>query len=181
LPSVNEELLSKLQDIEPRFWSKVEKTSACWNWLAGKIPEGYGVFHVERRPYGSHRLAYALTNGPIPDGMLVDHICHNRACVKPEHLRLATPKQNIENINGLFSTNTSGYRGVVFHKKPFRNKPWEGRVKHNGRTYSVGTFATAEEANEAIVARRLELFTHNNADRHGVSHGTIVAIPNGAE
>jgi len=109
----------------------------------------------------AHRISYELANGPIPDGMQVDHICLNPACVKPEHLRLATQKQNNEHRAGLPITNTSGVRGV---SRGWRGK-WRASVGHYGGRHYLGHFATMQEAEAAVIAKRLELFTHNDLDR----------------
>jgi hypothetical protein len=140
-----------------RFWAKVQKGSGCWMWMAGKCTAGYGIFTSRRTDYKAHRLSYELTSGPIPDGMFIDHICHNPACVRPEHLRLATPKQNSENRGGSNRTSKSGIRGVALHKP---SKRWRARVVHNYVPYTLGYFKSQEEAAAAVVAKRQELFTH---------------------
>ncbi len=82
--------------IEDRFWSKVEPTGFCWNWTKGLDPGGYGRFwiSVERGPGFAHRFAYELLVGPIPEGMVLDHLCHNRACVNPDHVQVVTMPEN---------------------------------------------------------------------------------------
>lgn len=83
-----------------RFWSKVEFTDSCWNWLACRNQDGYGAFGIgsradgTRRIIGAHRWAYEFAIGPIPDGMEIDHICHTRYCVRPDHLQVVTPVMN---------------------------------------------------------------------------------------
>lgn len=89
-----------------RFWSKVDQSGACWLWT-GATTHGYGVARVDGRNVGAHRVSYELAHGPIPQDMQVDHVCHNndlgcvvaaqcqhRACVRPDHLRLATNRDN---------------------------------------------------------------------------------------
>lgn len=79
-----------------RFWSKVEPTGFCWEWTAGKDPGGYGRFWIsaERGPGFAHRFAYELLVGPIPEGFVLDHLCHNRACVNPDHVQVVTMPEN---------------------------------------------------------------------------------------
>lgn len=163
MPIIDEEFVATAKAVEELFWSKVEKSSECWNWQAGCKRDGYGVFHVRRRHVPAHRLSYAFHWGPIPDGIFIDHICHNKRCVNPDHLRLATPKQNSENLSGLHPSNTSGYRGVSYERG--RRKCWSAKVMHKGQRIHIGMFLTAEEANAAVVAKRNELYTHNDADR----------------
>jgi hypothetical protein len=147
---------------EERFWAKVEKTETCWNWTASINTHGYGMFNLGTKIRGAHRFSYELLVGSIPEGMLIDHKCHNRHCVNPEHLRLVTMKQNLENLSGTYTTNKSGVRGVSFSEA---SRKWRGNVMHQKRQIHVGLFDTIAEAEAAVTAKRLELFTHNDKDR----------------
>lgn len=145
---------------EKRFWPKVNVTETCWHWTGAKNEKGYGLFYADDKQIRAHRYSYQRVNGPIPDGLQIDHICHNPACVNPEHLRAVTVKQNNENRTTRTPT-ISGVRGV--HMRI--DGKWYGRVCHNKQTYRTGGFATIPEAEAAVVALRLELFTHNDLDR----------------
>lgn len=74
-----------------RFWIRVAKTDHCWYWMGGRVPSGYGTF------YGTyaHRFSYELAHGTIPDGHEVCHTCDVPSCVRPEHLYLATHRENM--------------------------------------------------------------------------------------
>lgn len=82
-----------------RFWSKVDRTDACWIWTASCQPTGYGQFMVRENGKSknkyAHRVSYELSFGPIPDGLHIDHLCRNRKCVRPEHLEAVTCKENV--------------------------------------------------------------------------------------
>ena len=83
-----------------RLWSRVDTQGPddCWEWQSYTNQDGYG------KAYGGggsgagkvfvHRVAYTLTHGPIPEGLTVDHTCHNRPCCNPAHLRLLPPEIN---------------------------------------------------------------------------------------
>lgn len=147
--------------VEERFWLHVDRTGDCWLWMAATI-NGYGQFHpTSQRTVPAHRFAYELLVGPIPPGILLDHrhTCPKN-CVNPEHLRLATKKQNAENLAQLPANNTSGVRGVRWDRGR-----WKAEVGHHGATIYVGRFQTLEEAEAAVIAKRNELFTHNDLDR----------------
>jgi hypothetical protein len=97
--------------IEIRFWSRVDETAGCWWWTAQLSAEAYGLLPMQGedglwRPAFAHRIGYMLLVGPIPEGLTLDHECHNqddtcpggrncfhRSCVRPDHLipRLAGP------------------------------------------------------------------------------------------
>jgi hypothetical protein len=77
-------------------------------------------------------------------------------------MREATHKQNSENLSGPTERSTSGVRGVTWHK---RGKKWAGYVVHARKTHYVGLFVNIEDAERAVIAKRNELFTHNDLDR----------------
>lgn len=77
----------------------------CWPWRGPNIPSGYGRFVSRDGNVAAHRHAYVLTNGPIPDGLVVDHLCRNRACVNPDHLEPVTHRTNILRGVGTGATN----------------------------------------------------------------------------
>jgi hypothetical protein len=150
----------KYTNLSELIEAHTDRTGDCWTWTTGKDRNGYGKQRWDGFYWFAHRLSYTNYHGPIPDGLLVDHRCHNRACVNPDHLRLATHKQNQENLSR--TDGASGYRGVY---KEALGPSWRAVVKHHGTNHVRSGFSTPEEA--AVVARdlRLELFTHNELDR----------------
>lgn len=80
-----------------RFWSRVDQKGQdfCWHWLGPINSNGYGRFHAEGRSVMAHRVPVWLSGKLIPSGMEVDHICKNRRCVNPAHLRVVTHRENL--------------------------------------------------------------------------------------
>lgn len=80
----------KCPDVKSRLTAKftVDTETGCWVWNANKTPGGYGRIWVDavRRMVVAHRISYELHVGKIPDGLDLDHLCRNRACVNPAHL-----------------------------------------------------------------------------------------------
>lgn len=82
-------------DAIDRFFSKVNKTKDCWEWTASLNHNGYGQFQFEGKCRRAHRWIYEHEVGKIPDGMVIDHLCRNRKCVRIEHLEVVTNAENI--------------------------------------------------------------------------------------
>lgn len=78
-----------------RFTTKINKTDTCWLWTAGLTKGGYGQFGIGKKKFSAHRFAYELWVGPIPHGMVIDHLCRVKACVRPEHLEAVSQKVNL--------------------------------------------------------------------------------------
>jgi hypothetical protein len=99
----------------------------------------------------THRRIWEATNGPIPDGMTIDHIDGNSNNNSLSNLRLADSYGQNQN-RGNFRNNTSGYKGVRQEGVKFRAKVASGGVK-----YDLGLFPTAEEASQAYQNAAKEL------------------------
>lgn len=84
--------------LEERFWGMVTPTGFCWEWR-GSLRDGYGKINVAGSRGGriatAHRVAYEMLIGPIPEGMQIDHLCRNRACVNPDHLEPVSAQENM--------------------------------------------------------------------------------------
>lgn len=73
--------------VSSRFWRKVDRSAECWLWLGARTNAGYGALSVGGKCVGAHRVAWLLSRGELPEGQRVTHLCGNRSCVRPEHLR----------------------------------------------------------------------------------------------
>lgn len=147
---------------EKRFWSKVDKSNECWTWTAWIQPDGYGLFRLDGKMRKPHRVSWEWANGPIPDGMEVDHLCWDRACVRVSHMRLADHRSNGQNRRGPQSNSTTGIRGVSWDKEAGK---YAASAKLNGRQKRIGRYTTAEEAEQAVIAWRRENMPNSLMDR----------------
>lgn len=101
----------KKRPIAVRLVEKVKiQQNGCWLWTGHVSPNGYARISVGGVERQAHRVAYEEFVGPIPDGLDVDHVCHNedracsggpscahRRCLNPEHLAPATRSDNLRN------------------------------------------------------------------------------------
>ena len=151
----------RLDRAHANFWSKVHKTGEFWEWAGALYGNGYGAFRgPDGRVTVAHRYAFEEAFGAIDAKADIDHRCGNTRCVRPGHLRSATRKQNMEHRVSSNRNNRSGYRGVYF-----ADGAWNVMVRHNYKAHYLRGFRTPEEANEAAIALRNELFSYNDRDR----------------
>ena len=115
------------------FWSKVDTSGECWRWTAQISTRGYGRFTEHRRSVSAHRWVYRQVCGPIPSGLQIDHRCNTRACVRPAHLQLLTPRDNTLRGTSFSAKNARATHCVNGHEFTADNTYTYKRHDHNGR------------------------------------------------
>lgn len=135
------------------FWKKVDKKvpSGCWVWTGYLDENGYGRYRRQGKRAYAHRESYEQMIGSIPDGMLLDHTCHNPSCVNPKHLRIADHAINMQNRRGASKYSKTGVRNV--HPSA-DGRSYEVEVKVNGRRFRKWGFRSISEAESYAIALR---------------------------
>lgn len=136
-----------------RFDKYVVKTPDCWNWIGYVDPDdGYGRLKTGGKLRRAHRLAYARWVGPLDEDehrWITDHICRNRRCVNPDHLRLVTYQENSLNADSPIASNarkTGCLRGHAFDEANTYPVPGGGRACRTCRTEWVRAYRARRKA-----------------------------------
>ncbi len=132
-----------------RFMSYVDKgnVNECWPWLGGHLPSGYGVFSVNGKSVGAHRVAYIVHGKGDPTGKVVRHTCDNPNCVNPAHLVLGTQADNMRD-------------------RLIRGKYARGENAHNVR---LTTDTVIEARQRRLNGEKINVM----ANQYGVNRGTL--------
>ena len=104
--------------------------NGCWEWRGARNPKGYGNIRVDS--YGPaksvHRVAYTEMVGPIPDGLEIDHLCRNRACINPQHLEAVTRTANVQRVDQRKSVCKNGHEMTQDNTRVYTTpQGYEGR------------------------------------------------------
>lgn len=145
-----------------RFMEKIDRQggeTGCWMWRAGKRSDGYGL--IQDGYYGktvsSHRIAYRLFVGEIPDGMMVMHSCDNKLCVNPSHLSLGSSADNQRDMASKRRVRSSKI-GMPWGVRKRTKGCYQVGVRMCGRFEYVGSYKTLEDASSVASRIWLELY-----------------------
>lgn len=151
------------QTLLEAFWSRVNVAGDCWLWTGRPTAQGYGAIHWGGRHITAHRLSVEIHSGPIQDGLQVDHVCRNRLCVRPEHLRVVTDGENKQNL-GVYANSSTGVRGVSYYPK--RGK-FLAYAQRGGKRHYLGWHLTLESADRAAAEWRRANMPLSEMDKLG--------------
>lgn len=130
--------------------------------------KGYIDVNVDGKKFKAHRVAWLIENGSLPEypGFQIDHINGIRTDNRIENLRIVTSSENSKN-SGLPVSNTSGVKGVYWHKQSGK---WNAKIKIGKTLKCLGLFAEIEEAAKARKAAELENgYFHNSRKSHNLT------------
>ena len=142
------------------FWRVKKNTRINVGDLAGSLAKnhGYWVVGLDNKLLLAHRIVFAMVHGSWPHQ--VDHINGVKTDNRPSNLRAASHADNQRNKR-LQKTNTSGVKGVSWHK---RDQNWSAQCKVNGRIHNLGQHKTIQAAEAAVRAFREQ--NHGEFARH---------------
>jgi hypothetical protein len=141
-------------DLEAVTRRRLERNSKrvgeCIEYTGTLQAAGYGVIQISKRRTQAHRVSFELHNGPIPEGMMVRHMCDNPPCINPDHLELGGQTENMADMVE-------------------RGRSLPGERQPNAKL-------TDEQALKIISRLRLGETQRSLAIEYGVSHTTIYSI-----
>lgn len=156
-----------IQDIDDRFWAKADRTggpNSCWIWQGVIGEKGYGKFRIGDRMITASRVAWDLTNGPIPDDLWVLHNCpggDNPACVNPAHLWLGDVQDNTNDMMNKDRQNPP--QGERHHRATLTNQQVvDFRIEFNASDVTMIDFARSKGIGYKIMHRLLTRETYKH-------------------
>lgn len=121
---------------EERFWSKIEKTDTCWNWLASTTNSGYGQGYFEGSVALAHRIVWNLETGSDPGLFFMENKCGKRSCVNPQHWDISLRRRSAPGeirVSTFSCTTPNCVRPAYSMTKPGPCEPCKQRSKRERR------------------------------------------------
>lgn len=123
---------ARLNTIETLLRKYVAITESCWIWTGSVGSNGYGQAAWQRKNRRAHRVFYECFKGPIPEGLVLDHLCRVKRCVNPDHLEAVTQRVNVLRSGPESTANRNAakvvcIRGHEFNEKNTRYRKAGGR------------------------------------------------------
>lgn len=125
----------------------------CWIWQGACDRAGYGVIVRDRQSYRAHRVSYEIFIGPIPPGLVIDHLCRTRNCLNPEHLEPVTIGENVR--RGESISMTQGKRTHCVNGHPFSSDNVR-LSSYRQKDFTRGTYRKCKECARQIGQRYRE-------------------------
>lgn len=111
---------------------KKYRKSKCIEWTGHQNGNGYGRIYITRnKSLPAHRVVYQGIYGPIPKHLVMDHLCRNKLCINPKHLRVVTNRENVlcgVGISALNAKKTHCYKGHPLYGENLRINKKSERV-----------------------------------------------------
>lgn len=145
------------------LWKEKRRGSKIGAVAGSFANNGYIQVMYDYKQNLAHRIVWQMFNGPIPEGMQIDHINHDRSDNRIENLRLVSNLENHRN-KSISKNNTSGFVGVRWHKK---HQKWIANIKIKGKLIHLGLFNDIDAAIDARKAANEKYKFHKN---HGESN-----------
>lgn len=165
-----------------RFWSGVVRRGedGCWEWARCRDKDGYGLFTLNNKMKKTHRVAYIIANGPIPElfegfPTYVCHTCDTPPCCNPNHLFLGNAEINAKDSAAKDRKSFSRQRSQFFPR------PWLQRDNLANRGENNGSASKTDLQIRAVKQDLKEgaLLQKEIAEKHGLSCQTITNIKTG--
>lgn len=136
-----------------------ENDKGCWVWQRMKNRKGYARIRWNGKIIEIHRMAYEAFIGPIPEGLVIDHLCRNPSCLNPEHLEAVTHKENTLRGNApsaLYAKQTHCKHGHPLSGANLRVEKDGGRTCKTCNREAVRRYKARKVARAAIAKTRGE-------------------------
>lgn len=132
----------KEKTLAERFWEKVDKSGACWEWKGSRDSRGYGSLKVGSKMVKAHRTSWEMHRGPLT-GEHVLHKCDNPSCVNPDHLFIGTHTDNMQDMK---------QKGRLKQRNNVKLKEWQvGEIRKLLKTMTHRQIAFLYKVSKATI------------------------------